>query len=90
MANIYQKQGHYDQVLEIYKSVLELMIKIRECGQDSPDVAVSFNNLAAVYLRQGNHVQAKEMATMAYDIFLKVLGPDHPNSLALQAFIDEQ
>jgi hypothetical protein len=31
MAIIYQQQGHYDQALEIYKSVLET--KIRVCGQ---------------------------------------------------------
>jgi hypothetical protein len=41
-------------------------------------VATSYQNLAATYHRQGNHVQTKEMATKAYHIFLKVLGPDHP------------
>ena len=76
MAIIYQDQGHYDQALEIYKSVLET--KIRVCGHEHPDVAVSYKNLAAVYQRQGNHVQTKKMVTKAYHIFLKVLGPDHP------------
>ena len=46
MANIYQNQGHYDQALEIYKSVLET--KIRVCGHDHPDVADSFNNIGVV------------------------------------------
>jgi len=44
------------------------------------DVAVSYKNLAAVYQSQGNHVQTKEMATNAYHIFLKKLGPDHPHT----------
>ena len=47
-------------------------------------MAHTFNNLAAVYQCQGNHVQAKEMATKAYDTFLKMLGPDHPNTQGLE------
>ena len=39
MAIIYDQQGHYDQALEIYKSVLET--KIRVCGHEHPDVANS-------------------------------------------------
>ena len=87
MAIIYRKQGHYDQALEIYKSVLET--KIRVCGHDHPDVAVSYKNLAAMYQSQGNHVQTKEMATKAYHIFLKKLGPDHPQTQGLKPFVDE-
>jgi hypothetical protein len=87
MANIYQKQGHYDQALEISQSVQET--KIRVCGHDHPDVAVSYQNLVGVYQRQGNHVQTKEMVTKAYHIFLKVLGPDHPQTQGLKPFVDE-
>ena len=88
MAIIYQQQGHYDQALEIYKSVLET--KICVCGHEHPDVAVSYKNLAAVYQRQGNHVQTKEMYTKAYHIFLKKqLGPDHPQTQGLKPFVDE-
>jgi hypothetical protein len=52
-------------------------------------VAVSYQNLAVVYQRQGNHVQTKEMATKAYHIFLKKLGPDHPQTQGLKPFVDE-
>jgi hypothetical protein len=52
-------------------------------------VAVSYQILAAVYQRQGNHVQTKEMVTKAYHIFLKVLGPDHPQTQGLKPFVDE-
>ena len=53
-------------------------------------MAVSYKNLAAVYQRQGNHVQTKEMYTKAYLIFLKKqLGPDHPDTQNLKPFVDE-
>ena len=52
-------------------------------------MAVSYKNLAAVYQSQGNHVQTKEMATKAYHIFLKKLGPDHPQTQGLKPFVDE-
>jgi len=52
MAIIYQNQGHYDQALEIYKSVLET--KIRVCGHEHPDVDTSFNNIGVVYEKKGD------------------------------------
>jgi hypothetical protein len=58
-------------------------------GGDHPDVAVSYQNLAAVYQMQGNHVQTKERVTKAYHIFLKKLGPDHPQTQGLKPFVDE-
>ena len=51
MANLYQDQGKYDLALEIYESVLET--KIRECGQDSLDVATSQYNIASVKETRG-------------------------------------
>ena len=59
MAIIYQNQGHYDQALEIYKSVLET--KIRVCGHEHPDVAASYNNIGMVYDSQGKYEEALEV-----------------------------
>jgi len=58
-------------------NVLGLEIKLKLLGSEHPNVAVTYHNLAAVYRRQGNQVQTKEMATKAYH---KVLGPDHPHT----------
>ena len=69
-------KGDLENALVQYQKALEIFIKVS--GQDHPDVAISYQNLAALYKSQGNHVQTKEMATKAYHIFLKVLGPDHP------------
>ena len=50
-------------------------------------VAASCQNIAVVYLKQGKRAQAIEMATKAYDINLKVLGPDHPSTRQLKSFL---
>lgn len=49
-------------------------------GYEHPLVAGSYQNLARLYLKQGNQVQAKEMVNKAYYTFLKTLGPDHPQT----------
>jgi tetratricopeptide (TPR) repeat protein len=74
--------------LENHQKALEIFIKVS--GQDHPDVATSYQNLAVVYRSQKNHVQTKEMATKAYHIFLKKLGPDHPQTQGPKRFLDEQ
>ena len=70
-------------------NVLGLEIKLKLLGSEHPNVAVTYQNLAAVYRRQGNQVQTKEMATKAYHIFLRMLGPHHPQTQGLQPFVAE-
>ena len=55
-------------------------------GERHYEVAVVQHNLAALYAAQGHHDQAKR----AYDheIKLQVLGPEHPDVVALQNHID--
>ena len=43
-------------------------------------MAVSYFNMGLVYRRLGKAEEAREMFTKAYSIFLKVLGPDHPQT----------
>ena len=74
----------------MYSANTQIFVAEHLVATSIPDVAVSYHNLAAVYLRQGNHVQTKEMVTKAYHIFLKVLGPDHPRTQGLKPFVDEQ
>jgi len=54
-------------------------------GSKHPQVAESYFNMGFVYrsLEKANLEKAevaKEMFTKAYSIFLKVLGPDHPQT----------
>jgi len=50
-------------------------------------VATSYQDIAAVYQKEGTRAQAIEMATKAYDIKLKVLGPDHPSTKISKSFL---
>jgi tetratricopeptide (TPR) repeat protein len=63
MAIIYEQEGHYDQALENYKPGLET--KIHVCGQDSLDVAASYNGLGNVYRSLGKYQEALEMSRPA-------------------------
>jgi len=82
MANLYQDQGKYDLVLEVYESVLET--KIRECGQDSLDVATSQYNIASVKETRGGR-GAQEGACRLFleceQIYAKVFGANHEETL---------
>jgi hypothetical protein len=49
--------------------------------------ATSYQNIAAVYQKEGKRAQAIEMAAKAYDIKLKVLGPDHPSTKMSKSFL---
>ena len=66
---VYAGKGDLENALVQYQKGLE--IQTRVFGSDHPDVATSYQNLAVVYQRQGNHVQTKEMATKAHHIFLR-------------------
>jgi tetratricopeptide (TPR) repeat protein len=74
--------GKYEEALVYMQKALEIELKLH--GNEHESVAFRFNNMATVYLDQGNHVKAKEIATKAYHIFLKVLGPDHPHTQYLE------
>ena len=50
-------------------------------------MATSYQNIAAVYQKEGKRAQAIEMATKAYDIKLKVPGPDHPSTKISKSFL---
>ena len=68
-----------------YQKALEVFLAVH--GQEHLDVATSYQNIAAVYQQQGKRAQAIEMATKAYDIKLKVLGPDHPSTKISKSFL---
>ena len=44
-----------------------------------------YENVAAVYERQGNHQEETAMASKAYHWFLNVLGPDPPHTKRLKS-----
>jgi hypothetical protein len=60
----------------------------RLLGQAHPDVAASLLNLGALRHNQGRYSEAQTLLLQARPIYLSQLGPDHPNTQALQSWID--
>jgi tetratricopeptide (TPR) repeat protein len=71
-------RGQYAPALELEQKSLALLREI--LGEDHPDTATSYNNLAATLFAQGKHVEAEAMLRRALAIELKALGEDHPDT----------
>jgi tetratricopeptide (TPR) repeat protein len=56
-----------------------LAIREKALGPDHPDVAISLNNLAALYFKQGRYVDSEPLFKRSLAIWEKALGPHHPN-----------
>jgi hypothetical protein len=57
-------------------------------GDEHPDVAHSLFNLGALRYKQGRYGEALALLLQAQPIYLTNLGPNHPNTQALQSWID--
>ena len=64
----------------IFLVVVEKSLRINErvLGEDHPDTAVSYNNLAALYYSQKKYGFALSYYIKAYKIFINKLGFEHP------------
>ena len=56
-----------------------LALRQKLLGDDHPDVATSFNNLALLYDSQGKYSEAEPLYIQALNILEQRLGVDHPN-----------
>ncbi len=57
-----------------------LAIRLKALGEDHPDTATSYNNLAATLGDQGKYAEAEAMHRRALAIRLKALGEGHPDT----------
>ena len=57
-----------------------LAIYLKALGEDHPDTAASYNNLAVTLRDQGKYAEAEAMHRHALAIRLKALGEDHPHT----------
>jgi hypothetical protein len=57
-----------------------LVIFLQVHGTDHPSVGDSYYNMAGLYEKQGDNVQALDLFERALGIFLPALGADHPNT----------
>lgn len=66
----------YQQALELSKRLL---------GDNHPDVAISLNNLAALYRYRGRYRKAKPLFEQALKICERTLGVSHPTTMTIRA-----
>ena len=61
---------------------LQRVLAIREkvLGREHPDTATTYNNIAGVYVHQGDYPRAREWYQKALAIREKVLGREHPDT----------
>ena len=59
-----------------------MAIRLKVLGEDHPDTAKSYNNLAVNLNAQGKYGAAEPLYQKALAIWLKVLGEDHPYTAA--------
>ena len=69
--------GQYDQALPLYQRALAIREKV--LGPEHPDVAMSLNNLAALYRDTGQYAKAEPLYQRSLMFREKSLGPDHPD-----------
>ncbi|WP_292761209.1 tetratricopeptide repeat protein, partial [Nostoc sp. NOS(2021)] len=75
-------QGRYSEAEPLYKKALEL--RQRLLGEEHPDVASSYNNLAGLYHSQGRYSDAEPLYKKALSIAELSLGIDHPSTATIR------
>jgi len=76
-ANTLHQQRRYPEAESVYEEAL----KVAEdtFGSDHPNVAISLNNLAGLYISKGNYAEIEPLYERALEIVEKAHGPDHPD-----------
>jgi serine/threonine protein kinase/tetratricopeptide (TPR) repeat protein len=75
LGKVYADLGEYTNALAMHREALALIKKLR--GNEHPDVASSFYDLAHVLTRQGNHSEAESFFRKTLEMRRKLLGKDH-------------
>ena len=78
LARLLQYIAEYGKAEALYGKALA--IRERVLGEEHPDTAASYNNLAYVYARQGEYGKAEALYGKALAISERVLGEEHPST----------
>jgi len=75
-AIIYELCGNYTDALPLYEKALKIYQKV--LGEEHPNTAICYNNLAGFHYGQSEFIKAYEAMKKALDIRKKVLPENHP------------
>ena len=71
-------RGQYAEAALLFRKTLR--VRRDTLGEDHPDTATSYSNLAETLSDQGKYAEAEAMHRRALAIYLKALGEDHPDT----------
>ena len=78
MGSVYDGKGDYERALEYYGK--SLAIKLATHGEQHPDTAATYNNMASVSYNRGRIDSALEYYGKSLAIKLATLGEQHPDT----------
>lgn len=73
----YKNKKTLDKILLYYNMALD--IRLKTLGSNHPDAALSYNNIAYIYLTKGDNDTALKYFIESLNIYLRVLDPHHFN-----------
>ena len=76
LACLLQYIAEYKKAEKLYERSLRIREKI--LGEEHPNIAASYNNLAVVYQSQGEYKKAEELYEKSLRIKKRILGKEHP------------
>jgi tetratricopeptide (TPR) repeat protein len=78
LATLCREIGNYQDAFRWQKE--SLAIRKKTLGEEHPDTATSYNNLAGLYESMGVYEKAEQLYLKALKIREEVLGEEHPNT----------
>ncbi|MBU4277611.1 MAG: tetratricopeptide repeat protein [Proteobacteria bacterium] len=82
LAQLLAKRGRAGEAINLYCRAMKISKFLS--GEDSVDYAIQLNNLGKAYQISEKYTEAEKLYRQAIDICLRALGPEHPNTLAIQ------
>ncbi len=80
LARVKFAQGKYEESLALNQKILENEEMSGASSEDlNLDRAVAYNSLALHYLFMARYKEAKPLFEKSFDLYVKILGPNHPN-----------
>ena len=79
LANVYRKQGRYDESESLVLETLEIQERI--LGNEHPSTLETRSNLANLFRNQGRYDEAEPLAIETLEVQRRVLGEEHPETL---------
>ena len=86
MGIVFKELGDYEKAFSLPEGTA-LDIKIKSLGGAHLSVADTKNNMAILHGNLGNQAERLQLNREVHAIYMQALGPDHPKTKGMAAFI---